>query len=101
MLGNLEVLLRERLGITIVHISNGGVAGYGPGFWGPGHDPLTHRGLGPDDGDMSKGIGALGVHNQRGSEPAQNNPGPRRAPARKTSQTPAPTYIRPVPMPRN
>src|SRR6201985_2302427 len=32
MLGNLEVLLREKLGITVVHISNGGFAGYGPGF---------------------------------------------------------------------
>ena len=42
MLGNLEVLLREKLGITVVHISNGGFAGYGPGFWGPGHDPFTH-----------------------------------------------------------
>ena len=47
MLGNLEVLLREKLGITVVHISNGGFAGYGPasggrdtipsptGCWGP------------------------------------------------------------------
>jgi hypothetical protein len=43
MLGNLEVLLREKLGITVVHISNGGFAGYGPGFCGPGHDPFTHR----------------------------------------------------------
>src|SRR5215831_2261867 len=49
MLGNLEVLLRERLGITIVHISNGGFAGYGPGFWGPGHDPFTHQVMGPDE----------------------------------------------------
>ena len=47
MLGNLEVLLREKLGITVVHISNGGFSGYGPGFWGPGHDPFTHQVLGP------------------------------------------------------
>jgi len=47
MLGNLEVLLREKLGITVVHSSNGGFAGYGPGFWGPGHDPFTHQVLGP------------------------------------------------------
>ena len=58
MLGNLEVLLREKLGITVVHISNGGFAGYGPGFWGPGHDPFTHQVLGPDEVDMSKVIGA-------------------------------------------
>src|SRR5262245_20869868 len=46
VLGNLEVLLREKLGITVVHSSNGGFAGYGPGLWGPGHDPFTHQVLG-------------------------------------------------------
>src|ERR1700752_2812060 len=71
MFGNLEVLLREKLGITVVHISNGGFAGYGPGFWGPGHDPFTHQVLGPDEGDMSKVIGALGFHTERVSEPAE------------------------------
>src|SRR5260370_13085516 len=78
MLGNLEVLLREKLGITVVHISNGGFAGYGPGFWGPGHDPFTHQVLGPDEVDMSKVIGALGFHTQRVSEPAQLIPALRR-----------------------
>src|SRR5260370_24937328 len=71
MLGNLEVLLREKRGITVVHISNGGFAGYGPGFWGPGHDPFTHQVLGPDEVDMSKVIGALGFHTERVSEPAE------------------------------
>jgi acetolactate synthase I/II/III large subunit len=70
MLGNLEVLLREKLGVTVVHISNGGFAGYGPGFWGPGHDPFTHRVMGYDDVDMSKVIRALGFHTERVSEPA-------------------------------
>src|SRR5215470_12402408 len=79
MLGNLEVLLREKLGITVVHISNGGFAGYGPGFWGPGHDPFTHRVLGPDEVDMSKVIGALGFHTERVSEPAEVIPALRRA----------------------
>ena len=79
MLGNLEVLLREKLGITVVHISNGGFAGYGPGFWGPGHDPFTHRVLGPDEVDMSKVIGALGFHTERVSEPAEIIPALRRA----------------------
>ena len=40
MLGNLEVPLRQKLGITVVHISNGGFAGYGPGFWGRDMTPL-------------------------------------------------------------
>jgi thiamine pyrophosphate-dependent acetolactate synthase large subunit-like protein len=79
MLGNLEVLLREKLGITVVHISNGGFAGYGPGFWGPGHDPFTHQVLGPDEVDMSKVIGALGFHTERVSEPAEIIPALRRA----------------------
>src|SRR5581483_4409359 len=79
MLGNLEVLLREKLGVTIVHISNGGFAGYGPGFWGPGHDPFTHKVLGSDEVDMSKVIGALGFHTERVSVPAEVVPALRRA----------------------
>jgi acetolactate synthase-1/2/3 large subunit len=79
MLGNLEVLLREKLGVTVVHISNGGFAGYGPGFWGPGHDPFTHQVLGPDEVDMSKVIGALGFHTERVTEPAEVIPALRRA----------------------
>ena len=58
MLGNLEVLLREKLGLTVVHISNGG---FGGAMWtrpflkGPGHDPHTHtRCWGPDEVDMSR-----------------------------------------------
>jgi acetolactate synthase-1/2/3 large subunit len=79
MLGNLEVLLREKLGVTVVHISNGGFAGYGPGFWGAGHDPFTHQVMGYDEVDMSKVIGALGFHTERVSEPAEIVPALRRA----------------------
>src|SRR6202022_2032684 len=89
MLGNLEVLLREKLGVTVVHISNGGFAGYGPGFWGPGHDPFTHQVLGPDEVDMSKVIGALGFHTERVSEPAAVIPALRRALDVNTSGRPA------------
>jgi acetolactate synthase I/II/III large subunit len=89
MLGNLEVLLREKLGITVVHISNGGFAGYGPGFWGPGHDPFTHRVLGPDEVDMSKVLGALGLLTERVSEPADAIPALQRALAANTSGRPA------------
>jgi acetolactate synthase I/II/III large subunit len=89
MLGNLEVLLREKLGITVVHISNGGFAGYGPGFWGPGHDPFTHQVLGYDDVDMSKVIGALGFHTERVSDPAEVIPALRRALHVNTSGKPA------------
>jgi acetolactate synthase-1/2/3 large subunit len=89
MLGNLEVLLREKLGVTVAHISNGGFAGYGPGFWGPGHDPFTHSVLGPDEVDMSKVIGALGLHSERVREPTEIIPALRRALATNASGRPA------------
>jgi thiamine pyrophosphate-dependent acetolactate synthase large subunit-like protein len=89
MLGNLEVLLREKLGVTVAHISNGGFAGYGPGFWGPGHDPFTHSVLGPDEVDMSKVIGALGFDSERVREPTEIIPALRRALAANASGRPA------------
>ena len=70
MLGQLEVALRQKIGITVVHVSNGGFAGYGPGFWGDGHDPFTHKVLGYDEGDMSKVIGEMGYHTERVTEPS-------------------------------
>ncbi|MEE8304661.1 MAG: thiamine pyrophosphate-binding protein, partial [Candidatus Tectomicrobia bacterium] len=69
MMGNLEVPVRQKLGITVVHVSNGGFSGYGPGFWGDGHDPYTHRVLGPDQIDMSKAIREFGLHTERVTEP--------------------------------
>ena len=89
MLGNLEVALRQNLGVTVAHISNGGFAGYGPGFWGPGHDPFTHSVLGPEDVDMSRVIGELGFHTERVSEPSEVEPALRRALAVNESNRPA------------
>ena len=89
MLGNLEVALRQKLGITVAHISNGGFAGYGPGFWGPGHDPFTHAVLGPDEVDMSRVIGELGFHTERVSEPSEVVPALRRALAANQANQPA------------
>ncbi len=79
MPGNLEVLLREKFGVTVVHISNGGFAGYGPGFLGAGHDPFTRQVMGYDEVDMSEVIGALGFHTERVNEPAEVIPPLRRA----------------------
>jgi acetolactate synthase-1/2/3 large subunit len=89
MLGNLEVALRQKLGITVAHISNGGFAGYGPGFWGEGHDPFTHAVLGYDEVDMSRVIGDLGFHAQRVSEPAQVIPALKSALAANESHQPS------------
>ena len=69
MMGNLEVPVREKLGVTVLHISNGGFAGYGPGFWGEGHDPYTHKVLGPEDVDLSRAIREFGFHAERVTEP--------------------------------
>ena len=91
MLGNLEVPLRQKLGITVVHISNGGFAGYGPGFWGPGHDPFTHAVLGYDEVDMSKVLGELGLHTERVSEPSKVIPALQRALA--VNESGQPSYI--------
>jgi len=71
MMGNLEVPVREKLPVTIVHISNGGFAGYGPGFWGEGHDPYTHVVMGSDEVNMPKAIAEFGYHTERITEPGE------------------------------
>ena len=43
MMGNFEAVARYGIGITTIHINNGGYSGYGPGFWGGGHDPYTWK----------------------------------------------------------
>ena len=68
---------------------NGGFAGYGPGCWGDGHDPFTHRVLGYDEVDMSKVIGALGYHTERITEPSEVGPALQRALAANDSAQPA------------
>jgi acetolactate synthase-1/2/3 large subunit len=91
MLGNLEASVRQKLGITIVHISNGGFSGYGPGFWGAGHDPYTHVVLGPEDVDMSKAIEVLGLYTERVTEPSGIIPALERA--LKANESGQPSYI--------
>ena len=89
MMGNLEVALRQKLGITVVHVSNGGFSGYGPGFWGEGHDPFTHKVLGYDEIDMAKVIGELGYHAERVTEPSEVEPALKRAMEANDSAKPA------------
>ena len=89
MMGNLEVPLRQKLGITVAHVSNGGFAGYGPGFWGDGHDPFTHQVLGYDEVDMSRVIGELGYHTERVTQPSEVALALRRALSANESGQPA------------
>jgi thiamine pyrophosphate-dependent acetolactate synthase large subunit-like protein len=91
MLGNLEVPVRQNIGITVAHVSNGGFAGYGPGFWGDGHDPYTHRVLGPEDVDMARVAEELGLHAERVADPEQIIPALQRAQA--ANETGRPAYI--------
>ena len=91
MMGNLEVALRQKLGITVVHVSNGGFAGYGPGFWGEGHDPFTHKVLGYDEIDMAKVIGGMGYHTERVTEPSEVDAALKRA--LKANDSGQPAYL--------
>lgn len=79
MLGNLEALVRHRIGVTTVHVNNGGFSGYGPGFWGAGHDPHTCEVSDHSVADLSRAAGALGYHAEDVAEPGEIVPALRRA----------------------
>ena len=89
MLGNLEVLTRLKLGVTIIHINNGGFAGYGPGFWGEGHDPYTYDVLGHEEINMTGAIENIGWQTERVTEPAEIIPAMNRAFAANRADQPA------------
>jgi acetolactate synthase-1/2/3 large subunit len=71
ILGNMEALLRYQIGVTFVHINNGGFAAYGPGFWGGGHDPYTYEVLDHTKIDMSGALADMGYYSERVTEPSE------------------------------
>jgi thiamine pyrophosphate-dependent acetolactate synthase large subunit-like protein len=79
MMGNFEALVRYNVGVTTIHINNGGFGGYGPGFWGPGHDPYTCEVCGHAVTDMSEAARAIGYYAEDISEPSEIVPALRRA----------------------
>ena len=89
MLGNLESAVRNELGVTVLHISNGGFGGYGPGFWGTGHDPYTHEVMDHTQIDMSQAVSNLGYHSERIDDPAEVEPALQRALERNKQGQPA------------
>ena len=89
MLGNFEVLNRLEIGLTIVHINNGGFSGYGPGFWGDGHDPYTSDVLGPDRINMTGAIEHIGWQTERVTEVSEVAPALERAYAANRANKPA------------
>jgi acetolactate synthase-1/2/3 large subunit len=89
MLGNMEALVREGIGITTIHINNGGFSGYGPGFWGPGHDPYTCEVATHSTADISRAVEALGYYAEDISEPGEIIPALKRALAQNAQNRPA------------
>ncbi len=79
MLGNFEPLVRHEIGVTTIHINNGGFGGYGPGFWGPGHSPYTYEVSDHSVADMARSLAAMGYHSETISEPADIIPALKRA----------------------
>ena len=68
-MGNYEVLVRNGMGITTIHINNSGFGGYGPGFWGPGHSPYVSEVTPSDIVNTAKTVEGLGIHSERVEDP--------------------------------
>jgi acetolactate synthase I/II/III large subunit len=79
MMGSFEAAARYGVGITTLHINNGGYSGYGPGFWGKGHDPYTCTVSPHEKACMASMARALGYHAEDVSEPAEVIPALKRA----------------------
>ena len=79
MMGNFEALVRNQIGVTTVHINNGGFAGYGPGFWGKGSSPYTWEVSDHSVADMSEAVKAMGYYAEDITEPTGIIPALRRA----------------------
>jgi acetolactate synthase-1/2/3 large subunit len=79
MMGNFEAVARYRIGITTIHINNGGYSGYGPGFWGAGHDPYTWKVSDHSTACMASMARAVGFHGEDVTEPAEIIPALERA----------------------
>lgn len=78
-MGNWEAMVRNEMGITTVHINNDGFAGYGPGFWGPGHTPSTSTLMGHDVQSTARVAEALGIQSERVDDPDEVAPALKRA----------------------
>ena len=68
-IGNYEALVREKIGITVIHLNNSGFAGYGPGFWGTGHNPETSEVTSSTVLSTARMMEGLGMHSERVEEP--------------------------------
>jgi acetolactate synthase-1/2/3 large subunit len=79
MMGNFEAVARYGIGITTLHINNGGYSGYGPGFWGGGHDPYTWKVSDHGSACMASMARAVGFHAEDVTQPSEIGPALERA----------------------
>jgi acetolactate synthase I/II/III large subunit len=79
MMGNFEAVARYKIGVTALHINNGGYSGYGPGFWGGGHDPYTWKVSDHASACMANMAKAVGFHAEDVTAPAEIIPALKRA----------------------
>src|SRR6202008_4512678 len=79
MMGNFEACARYKIGLTTIHINNGGYSGYGPGFWGEGHDPYNWKVSDHGRECMDNMARAVGFHAEDVTQPAEIIPALRRA----------------------
>ncbi len=79
MMGNFEAVARYGIGITTLHINNGGYSGYGPGFWGGGHDPYTWKVSDHGYACMATMARAVGFHAEDVTQPSEIIPALTRA----------------------
>jgi thiamine pyrophosphate-dependent acetolactate synthase large subunit-like protein len=79
MMGNFEAVARYKIGITALHINNGGYSGYGPGFWGAGHDPYTWKVSDHATACMANMAKAVGFHAEDVTAPSEIIPALKRA----------------------
>ncbi len=89
MMGNFEAVARYGIGVTTLHINNGGYSGYGPGFWGPGHDPYTWKVSDHSSACMSAMARAVGFHGEDVAAPSEVLPALQRAFAENAKGRPA------------
>jgi acetolactate synthase-1/2/3 large subunit len=79
MMGNFEAVARYKIGVTALHINNGGYSGYGPGFWGAGHDPYTWQVSPHGSACMATMAKSVGFHAEDVTQPSEIIPALKRA----------------------
>src|SRR2546429_512475 len=65
--------------MKVLHIKNGGYSGYGPGFWGGGHDPYTWKVSDHSSACMANMAKAVGFYSEDVTAPSEVLPALKRA----------------------